>query len=71
MTYGKVLLGTKFTGIGSEGYQALRLGRRFIGTELKPSYFAQACRNLEWIETHGQSQMGLFAHDETIEHATA
>lgn len=36
-----------FTGIGSEGYVALQEGRRFIGAELKPSYWRQACANLE------------------------
>lgn len=35
-----------FMGIGSEGYQSLKLGRRFIGTELKPEYWRQACENL-------------------------
>lgn len=35
-----------FAGIGSEGYQALKLGRRFVGIELKPSYYEWACRNL-------------------------
>lgn len=35
-----------FAGIGSEGYEALRLGRRYIGIELKPSYAAVAARNL-------------------------
>lgn len=35
-----------FTGIGSEGYQALKFGRRFIGIELKESYFKTACKNL-------------------------
>lgn len=35
-----------FMGIGSEGYQSLKLGRRFIGTELKPEYWRQACDNL-------------------------
>ena len=33
-------------GIGSEGYGALSLGRKFIGSELKESYFNQACQNL-------------------------
>lgn len=33
-----------FTGIGSEGVMALKLGRKFIGTELKESYWKQACR---------------------------
>ena len=39
-----------FMGIGSEGYGALRCGRRFIGVELKASYFAQAVRNLKQTE---------------------
>lgn len=36
-----------FAGIGSEGYQALKLGRRFFGVELKPEYQAAAIKNLE------------------------
>lgn len=36
-----------FAGIGSEGYVALQHGRRFVGAELKGSYFKQACANLE------------------------
>lgn len=35
-----------FAGIGSEGVMALRLDRRFIGVELKPSYWRAAQRNL-------------------------
>jgi DNA modification methylase len=35
-----------FAGIGSEGYVALREGRRFLGAELKESYWKQACINL-------------------------
>lgn len=35
-----------FAGIGSEGYEALRMGRKFIGVELKGSYYSQAVRNL-------------------------
>lgn len=35
-----------FLGIGSEGYQSVKMGRRFLGTELKPEYFAQAAKNL-------------------------
>lgn len=35
-----------FMGIGSEGYVALRNSRRFVGVELKRSYFEQAVRNL-------------------------
>lgn len=36
-----------FAGIGSEGYSSLCMNRKFIGIELKPSYFKIACRNLE------------------------
>lgn len=43
---GEVVL-SPFAGIGSEGYQAIRFGRRFVGIELKPEYFNVACRNLE------------------------
>jgi DNA modification methylase len=35
-----------FLGIGSEGYVSLQMGRKFIGTELKPSYFNAAKENL-------------------------
>lgn len=36
-----------FAGIGSTGYVALREGRKFLGVELKRSYWEQAARNLE------------------------
>ncbi len=36
-----------FTGIGSEGYTALRLGRRFYGCELKDEYYKAAGVNCE------------------------
>jgi superfamily II DNA or RNA helicase len=42
-----------FTGIGSEGFVALQMGRKFIGAELKRSYYEQACRNL--ASAHTQS----------------
>ena len=35
-----------FAGIGSEGYVALQMNRRFIGVELKQSYYKQAALNL-------------------------
>lgn len=40
-----------FAGIGSEGYEAVRLGRRFLGVELKASYAKTAARNLALAET--------------------
>lgn len=39
-----------FAGIGSEGYESIRLGREFIGCELKPSYWATAVDNLNEAE---------------------
>lgn len=34
-----------FMGIGSEGVVALQNGRRFVGVELKPSYYEQSVKN--------------------------
>jgi len=48
-----------FGGIGSEGYAALEMGRRFVGAELKASYYQQACHNLKVAEDKG-SQPQLF-----------
>ncbi len=42
---GDVVL-SPFAGIGSEGHVALQMSRRFIGVELKRSYYEQAARNL-------------------------
>lgn len=42
---GDVVL-SPFAGIGSEGYCAVKAGRRFVGVELKKSYYEQAVRNL-------------------------
>ncbi len=39
-----------FAGIGSEGYEAVRLGRRFVGIELKPDYYRVAVNNLRTAE---------------------
>jgi DNA modification methylase len=39
-----------FAGIGSEGYEAIKMGRKFIGAELKDSYFRQAVKNLQAAE---------------------
>lgn len=36
-----------FAGIGSEGYVSLKTGRKFIGIELKESYYNQMLKNLE------------------------
>jgi DNA modification methylase len=39
-----------FAGIGSEGYEALLRGRRFVGLELKPEYWRVAAKNLRQAE---------------------
>ena len=43
---GDVIL-SPFTGIGTAGYIGIELGRRFVGAELKPSYYRQAVSNLK------------------------
>ena len=50
-----------FTGIGSEGYEAIKAGRRFYGCELKLEYFETAKRNLRKAEKMCSEQMSLFA----------
>lgn len=41
---------TPFMGVGSEVYGAVKAGRRGIGVELKPSYYRQSVKNLEFAE---------------------
>lgn len=53
------LVFSPFTGIGSEGYVAIEMGRRFVGSELKRSYWELARRNLSEAREHQES--GLFA----------
>jgi hypothetical protein len=49
-----------FAGVGSEGVGALRFGRRFVGVELKRSYFETACANLEAaVSQRGQATLDL------------
>ena len=51
-----------FAGIGSEGYESIRLGRRFVGIELKQSYYNQAVENLTECEKH--TTTGILNFDE-------
>lgn len=51
---GDVVL-SKFAGIGSEGCESLKSGRKFIGIELKPSYYRQAARHLAKIKPDGET----------------
>jgi len=50
---------TPFMGIGSEVYQALKMGRNAIGFELKESYFDLAKKNIESVIL-SQTQSSLF-----------
>jgi len=50
-----------FAGIGSEGYEAIKAGRRFYGCEIKDEYVAAATRNLERAEAkRAESERTLF-----------
>ena len=53
---GEVVL-SPFMGIGSEGFVAIEMQRRFVGVELKRSYFEQSTRNL----ANAVTQADLFA----------
>jgi DNA modification methylase len=55
-----------FGGIGSEGYEAIRHHRRYIGIELKPSYWAAAVRNLEEAERQRDEATLFDALDEDM-----
>ncbi len=52
-----------FAGIGSEGYQAIKLDRKFIGCELKPEYWQVAVKNLREAERQ-HNAMDLFSYAE-------
>jgi len=56
------LVFSPFAGIGSEGYVSIEMGRRFVGSELKKSYFELAKRNLS--EARETQASGLFADEE-------
>ena len=50
-----------FAGIGSEGYEAIKLGRRFYGCEIKPEYIQAAKNNLKKAESlKAESERTLF-----------
>jgi hypothetical protein len=56
------LVFSPFSGIGSEGYVALQMGREFVGSELKESYFQTACANL--AQARQQTEFNLFGAKE-------
>jgi len=51
------LVFSPFTGIGSEGYCAVKMGRRFIGSELKPQYWELAVANIKDAATINQHDL--------------
>ena len=53
---GDVVL-SPFAGIGSEGHVSLQMGRRFVGFELKPSYFNCAVKNLTNVQAAKQAEL--------------
>lgn len=54
-----------FAGIGSEGYVSVKQGRRFVGVELKPSYWCAGVRNLERAERESKP-LDMFSLMDTV-----
>jgi len=52
------LVMSPFAGIGSEGYVSLQMKRRFIGVELKRSYWQQAVENLKAVTAQTEMEYG-------------
>jgi DNA modification methylase len=48
-----------FMGIGSEGYISLQNKRKFVGSELKESYFNQALKNLDGAQMQMTMDLGV------------
>lgn len=53
----KEIIFTPFLGVGSEVYQAVKMGRLGIGVELKPSYYRQAVKNIESIGADAEQEV--------------
>lgn len=51
---------TPFMGVGSEVYEAVRLGRFGLGAELKESYYRQAVANLSTLDDTAPQEQELF-----------
>ena len=47
-----------FAGVGSEGYQAIRQRRKYLGIELKKSYYQQAVKNLQAAKSQEMMLIG-------------
>jgi DNA modification methylase len=48
-----------FSGIGSSGYIAMELGRRYLGVELKPEYFKESIKNIKRAKSKNEKTFGL------------
>lgn len=66
---GDVVL-SPFAGIGSEGYQSILLDRRFIGSELKESYYKAGVKNMRRAEQerarNNQTLFSALAEQEAV-----
>ena len=56
---------TPFMGIGSEVYQAVKMGRKGVGIELKKEYYEQAKKNLQALDDV-DNQINLFDYISNI-----
>jgi DNA modification methylase len=65
------LVFSPFAGIGSEGVESLRLGRRFHGCEIKPEYIAAARKNLAAAEPDTERPLYGESLPETVPGAAA
>ncbi len=50
---------TPFMGVGSEVYQSVRMGRKALGVELKPSYYRQAVKNCATAKEERNKEQGI------------
>ena len=57
---------TPFMGVGSEVFGSVRLGRKAIGAELKPSFYKQAVANLRRVDVEDTNQAQLFNDIEEV-----
>ena len=66
---GEVVL-TPFMGVGSEVYQAVKMGRKAIGIELKESYYRQAVKNVQAAEHEDKVTEATFQFKDSEENGT-
>lgn len=58
---------TPFAGVGSEVYMPVKMGRRGIGFELKPSYYRQMVKNMASVDEAESVEENLFETAEAAE----